>query len=271
MKRIVLFFSATGNSLYVARQLAQGDDSQALSIPSLVHSGKYDVEAEEIGIVMPLYGHMPPNMVREFLAKAHLKADYFFTIFTFGMRPGPVVAIWEEEAKQAGYHFDYINVIQMADNWLHHFNMDDQKKLDATKHIPEQIQAISDDLAERKHWYRPVTAEDWDAHAQFLKGSGIKTEDGFRMEASERFLITDRCVRCGICANVCPRNNYRLVNDRMTTRGTCDYCLACIHNCPQKAIQLRPSENPFLKPEENPNSRYRNPNVKLKDIVMANS
>lgn len=271
MKRLIFYFSATGNSLYVARELAKAvEGGKAVSIPSLMHSGEYDFEADEIGFVMPLYGHMPPNMVREFIGRAKLKAEYFFTVFTFGMRPGPVVAIWDEESSKAGYKMDYINVVQLADNWLHHFNMDDQKQLDPEKHIPEHIRQIADDLDRHRHWLRPVVAEDWDAHVQFQKGSGIKTEDGFRMEASERFVITDRCVRCGVCINVCPRNNYRRVGDHIETNGQCDYCLACIHNCPQKAIQFRPTTDPFLKPEENPNSRYRNPNVSLKDIVMAN-
>lgn len=108
MKRLIFYFSATGNSLYVARELAKAvEGGEAVSIPSLMHSGEYDFEADEIGFVMPLYGHMPPNMVQEFIGRAKLKADYFFTVFTFGMRPGPVCHLGrrvEQGGLQDGLH-----------------------------------------------------------------------------------------------------------------------------------------------------------------------
>lgn len=74
-RRIILYFTATGNCLYAARQIARPDD-QLLSIPQMGKESRYDFEADEIGIVYPVFGHMPPNTVREFIRKARLKADY---------------------------------------------------------------------------------------------------------------------------------------------------------------------------------------------------
>ncbi len=80
-RRVILYFTGTGNSLYIARQLAD-ENTELLSIPQLMRSGKFDIEADEIGIVYPIYGHMPPNMVRRFIQKANLKADYKFAVLT---------------------------------------------------------------------------------------------------------------------------------------------------------------------------------------------
>ena len=44
-KRIILYFTATGNSLYIARQLAD-EDTELLSIPQLVKQGRHDFEAD---------------------------------------------------------------------------------------------------------------------------------------------------------------------------------------------------------------------------------
>lgn len=82
-KRIIFYFTGTGNCLYVARQLA-GENTEILSIPQLAKEGRYDFEADEIGIVYPIYGHMPPNMVREFIKKARLDAPYKFAVLTYG-------------------------------------------------------------------------------------------------------------------------------------------------------------------------------------------
>ena len=52
----------------------------------MVKRGKYEFEADEIGIVYPIYGHMPPYMVRQFIQKARLKAGYKFAVLTYGAR-----------------------------------------------------------------------------------------------------------------------------------------------------------------------------------------
>ncbi len=41
-----------------------------------------------------------------------------------------------------------------------------------------------------------------------------------------------------------------------------EYCLACVHACPQKAI--------IIKHEKNKNERYRNENVSLDEIIKSN-
>ena len=94
-KRIILYFTGTGNCLYVARELAD-EHTELLSIPQLVKQGRYTFEADEIGIVYPVYGHMPSNMVREFIKKAQLKAGYKFAVLTYGNRKCSSVEIWDD-------------------------------------------------------------------------------------------------------------------------------------------------------------------------------
>ncbi len=266
-KRLVFYFTATGNSLYIARQLAS-EGNEPLSIPQLLKNRQLEFEADEIGIVYPIYGHMPPNMVKEFLQTAKLKANYLFCVPTFGARKCSAVEIWDNLAKTCGYKFDYICTLMMVDNWLHAFDMNEQMKMD--KHIPEQLTKIQEDIAAHRQWHEPTTQEERDMHAGFMQFSGLNERDAFLMSASERFLIEGNCIECGICIQVCPRGNYKLTSRGITANGQCDYCLACIHACPQKAIQFRPSENPLLGPERNPKARYRNEHVSLMDIKRAN-
>ena len=114
-KRIVLYFTGTGNSLYVARQLA-GKHAEVLSIPQMVKQGRYEFEADEIGIVYPIYGHMPPYMVRQFIRRAKLKAEYKFAVLTYGARKCDSVEIWNDISRKVGNAFDYIGTIIMVDN-----------------------------------------------------------------------------------------------------------------------------------------------------------
>lgn len=269
-KRILFYFTGTGNCLYVARQLA-GADAELLSIPQMVAQGRYVFEADEIGIVYPIYGHMPPYMVRQFIRKAELKAAYKFAVLTYGARKCDAVEIWDDISRRAGHAFDYIATLIMVDNWLPNFDMNEQIGID--KHIPENLHKIAADLAERRRWHEPVTEEERQMHRGFLAMSGLDPEVGFLMKSERCFTVTDACIGCGACVSVCPRGNYELSSQGVKMQGDCEFCFACIQNCPQRAIRFRKSEDGSFPDgtEKNPNARYRNEHVSLMDIKRANN
>lgn len=269
-KRIILYFTGTGNCLYIARQLA-GNDGEVLSIPQMVKARRYDFDADEIGLVYPIYGHMPPYMVRQFIGKAKLNADYRFAVLTYGARKCDAVEIWDRISHKAGNRFDYIGTIMMVDNWLPNFDMNEQIKMD--KHIPENLARITADIDSRKHWHEPVTEEERQQHQGFLQRSGIDPETGFLMKSEKCFRVTDACIDCGVCTHVCPRGNYELTSKGVGIAGDCEFCFACIQNCPQKAIQFVRSEDGSFPDgkEKNPDARYRNEHISLMDIKLANN
>lgn len=269
-KRVVLYFTGTGNCLYVARQLA-GKEGEILSIPQLMRKKQFEIEADEIGLVYPIYGHMPPYMVREFIKKAQLKAEYKFAVLTYGMRKCNAVEIWDGISRKAGNVFDYISTIVMVDNWLPNFDMNDQMKID--KHIPENLAKITSDLSNRRRWHEPVTQEEREQHEGFMNLSGLDPEVGFLMKADRSFRVTDDCIHCGICTYVCPRGNYELTGQGVKMQGDCEFCFACIQNCPQRAIQFKKNEDGTWPDgsEKNPNARYRNENVSLMELKLANN
>ncbi len=224
-KRIIFYFTGTGNSLYIARQLA-GENTELLSIPQMMKQGKYDFEADEIGLVYPIYGHMPPYMVRQFIQKAKLNAKYKFAVLTYGARKCDSVEIWDRISRKASNAFDYIGTIVMVDNWLPNFDMNEQIKID--KHIPENLQKITTDINQQKHWHEPVTEEERLQHQGFMQRSGLDPEVGFLMKSEKCFAVTDACIDCGICTYVCPRGNYELTSRGVKTSGDCEFCFACI-------------------------------------------
>lgn len=267
-KRLIFYFTGTGNSLYVARQLA-GENGQLLSIPQLMKRGLFEFEAEEIGMVFPTYSNMPPRMVKQFMAKAKLKADYFFAVPTFGAIKATAVENAAKFAARGGTTFNYIKTILMVDVGLHFFDINKERAID--KHIPEQLEAIKADINSRKNYIEETTDEEREFHNGLMAACQMNDEEGFHMQAENRFNIdADKCVGCGTCVEVCPHGNYRFGNRGLETNGECDYCMSCVHNCPQKAITFKPSDNFMLRPEPNPNARFRNPNVTLVDIKRAN-
>ena len=159
---MVFYFTATGNSLYVAKEV----DAQPVSIAQAIHDPNKIYQADSIGIVCPVFGHEMPELVKEFLKISRFETNYFYILLTYGNRHGGAAELAKAYVEGLGIHPDYINVILMADNFLPGFDMEEQRRLD--KKVDEQIVHIKSDLAERKHFIAPVTEQDRAAHQEFL-------------------------------------------------------------------------------------------------------
>jgi ferredoxin len=78
--------------------------------------------------------------------------------------------------------------------------------------------------------------------------------------ADRSFRVDAKCIGCGICAQICPVDNIRLVEGRPVWQHHCETCLACYSWCPQAAI-----DGDIVSYNE----RYHHPSVKLSDMLKA--
>ena len=224
-----------------------------------MREGTLTFQAETIGVVCPVYGHEVPAMVKEFLKKTSFQTDYFYMVLTYGNRHGGAVELARELCRSCGIEPAYMNVLLMADNWLPSFDMEEQKRLD--KNVEGQLAAIREDVRARRRLIAPVTDSDRAAHQEFLSRMSQMPEDAWQ----HLLLVTEDCVGCGICERVCPSGSIHVTDGKAVhTPGKCQTCLACIHACPHRAIQL-------TVPEKNPEARYRNEHVTLEEIIRSNS
>ena len=123
---MVFYFTATGNSLYVAKEL----EARPVSIAPAIHEPNKVYRADRIGIVCPIFGHEMPELVKDFLKAARFETDYFYILLTYGNRHGGAAELAKAYVEELGIHPDYINVILMVDNFLPGFDMEEQKQLD---------------------------------------------------------------------------------------------------------------------------------------------
>ncbi len=100
MKTIIYYFTGTGNSLFVARDVAEKLDGNLVSIPSIMKSERIVADAERIGIIFPVYfadlGGLP-LIVDRFLNKLEvLGARYVFAICIHDGDPGNTIGHLKE-------------------------------------------------------------------------------------------------------------------------------------------------------------------------------
>ena len=248
------YFTATGNCLYVARRIG----GELLSIPQLMRSGSMDISDDAVGVVCPVYACEMPMMVREFMAKASIRAEYFFFVYTYGMGYGEAFAHAELAARERGLTINYINAIQMVDNYLPVFEMQDQIRTLPAKDVEGHADMVCRDIRERKR--APVVFSDRTREQMAMYSQRLAVPI-LRKDAAQRYVVNDNCTRCGICAKVCPANNIS-VADKVVFSSRCEVCYACLHNCPQNALHLA---------TERSAARFRNGSVTLRDIIQANA
>ena len=123
---MIFYFTATGNCLYIAKQL----DQHPINIVQELKKTELSYKDETIGIVAPVYGGELPKIVRRFLDKAKFKTEYLYLILTYGMNDS-VAGEWAYYyAKSQKVHLGYVHTLQMVDNYIPSFDMNEQKAID---------------------------------------------------------------------------------------------------------------------------------------------
>jgi len=254
-KRIVFYFTGTGNSLYVARQLS----TEIYSIPQLLKSNQLEFEADEIGIVYPVYWQLPPKIVQEFLTKAKLQAKYYFCIATYGNCAFNAAELFDDIAQKAGHHFNFVSTLLMVDNWIPMYDMDSEVIKEKKEDL--LLSYYIKDIEAHRNWIEPATEEQRAAHLKSVEKTGGNIP---KIDASEAIIIKSNCRNCGHCIGCCPRGNINKTPEGLSFSGDCELCLACVHDCPHKALSVKYGD-------VNPNARYRHKGIKPADIIQSNS
>lgn len=245
----VLYFTATGNSLYVAKRLG----GECYSIPKLMKEGQFEFEDEKLGIIFPTYYLGVPKIVEEFLSKAKLKSKYIFGIATYGAFSGAVSNHLFEIGKSNGIEFSYINEIIMIDNNLAAFDIKKQLEKEPEKKIEENLVKIIKDVEEGTEYIKK--------HTIIMNGMRLLSVKLSNNEFQKNFSVDNNCNGCKTCERVCPVDNIKVEN-KPIFNNNCQQCMACIHNCPKKAIGIKKEKN---------KTRFINQNITLKEIIDSNN
>lgn len=235
---MILYFSATGNSEYVARQLAEKGETM-ISIPDAIDHNvyTYDVkEGEKVGIISPTYVWTLPSIVVEFIAKLKLNYSskpYMYYVGTFGTTTGAASTMIKRYMADRGYLFDAFYDVKMPDIWTPIFDLSDQEKVaEINRHADRKIQQIKKQLAVQttgKYIHLPTP---------YITGAVGKKIYDQEIRNTRYLSVTASCIGCGLCAKKCPVHAITMQEKKpVWTKKKCTMCLGCLHRCPAFAIQ----------------------------------
>ncbi|HYH01908.1 MAG TPA: EFR1 family ferrodoxin, partial [Bacillota bacterium] len=89
MKTKIFYFSATGNSLALARKIGAGlGDAELISIPRVLQE-PVTIDVERVGLVFPVYAWGMPRIVHDFVKRLQIHTNpYIFAVATCAGVPG---------------------------------------------------------------------------------------------------------------------------------------------------------------------------------------
>ena len=258
MKTNLFCYSATGNSLIVAKDIAAMlPETQIFSIPKIIDQD-IDLNADNIGFIFPVYFSGMPRIVIDFINKLELSIDkYIFAVCTCGSLPMGTLLQVQKQLSTKGITLNAGFSIPMPGSYIikygafplekqeHLFAKEKKKVADIVKMIANQ----QGNKIERNNFL--INAIGNSAYKSMLPK--FPTLD-------QNFNVSDKCNSCNLCERICPVKNIRIMNGRPNWQGNCEHCLACIQWCPVEAIQYGTITNDrkrYHHPEVLPKELYR--------------
>ncbi len=250
---MIFYFSATGNTRWVAFKLANALREQLFYVPDILDKDiTYELApGERLGFVFPVHGWRVPAFMRRFISRMHISSastPYIYSICTAGDSIGDTMT-YLRKAVLANSSMREMGIEDVDSAWslimpesyvgLPFMDVDPPEKEKRKKETAaQQLPGIIETVNNREKGINQLTIGYLPWFLSHVVGWWF-----------EKFYVTDKlfkvtqdkCVKCGICANVCPTHDieggYRQL-PKWKHDGSCLTCFNCYHHCPKHAIEF---------------------------------
>jgi len=257
MNTTIYYFSATGNSLVVARDLAvELGDTKLIPITKALKSG-IDEISDAVGIVFPVYMFGLPLIVVDFLKSLKVKPGaYVFSLATLGGMPGMAHRQAQKILRKRGIKLAAGFSVLMPGNYTPLYGaISDQAQQKMFEKEKIRIKEIACFVRGKK-----AIMEQKPFLTNFLLYKLLYKGGSKQIPLSGKgFWFTAACTKCGLCARICPVINIEMRDSKPVWLDHCQHCMACLQWCPVEAIQFKKSTLG--------KKRYHHPEVSNQEIM----
>lgn len=233
---MILYFSGTGNSAYVAKEIAQELQDELLNINDRIKRNDYSSiqSKKSLVFVLPTYAWRIPRVVENWIKATQFPENmpsYF--IMTCGGDIGNAEKYLVGLCRKKKFLFRGVKELVMPENYIALYDApgtEEAKQIIERAQIPiqESIKIIHQEGCFQK---TESTVKDK------VKSSVVNHMFYPFVVKANKFKADDKCIGCGKCVTDCSLNNIRLVERKPVWGNRCTHCMACICKCPVEAIE----------------------------------
>ncbi len=257
---MIFYFSGTGNTKWAASKLATATHEDLISIAQYMRTDESSHsiaepftlrQDERLGFVFPVHGWRVPRLVREFIEHMKVQAKkppFVYCVCTAGDSIGLTIESLNETIA-SNPSLLHLGIKEVASSYslimpesyvgLPFMDVDPkEREIRKKEKAAKELTVACEEIFNRKEGVSRLTKGP-------IPWFFTKVVGGFfesKLITDKRFHVTkDKCVKCGICANVCP------VGDIKGGHGSypewlhhddCLTCFTCYHHCPHHAIEF---------------------------------
>lgn len=235
---MILCYSGTGNSRYIANRIALETQDTIFDLNDAIKKcGRTEVQTgADVIVVVPTYAWRLPKIVVKWISETNLKgAERIWFVMDCGDGIGNAAKYNERLAQKKGLCYMGTFRIIMPENYIAVFNAPDEDK--AVRIVKKAESAIlrASSLIKAS---MPFATRKSNLSGRIL--SGIVNPIFYRfIVKSSAFRVGSNCTGCGLCAKKCPLNNIHIEDNKPLWGRECTHCMACICYCPVKAIEYK--------------------------------
>ncbi|PKL65275.1 MAG: hypothetical protein CVV32_04615 [Methanomicrobiales archaeon HGW-Methanomicrobiales-3] len=259
MTTIIYYFTGTGNTLAAARMLAEElGDTKLIPLRRAMYYGGSAPEADAVGIAFPVHFLDMPAIVRQFVFNILFNEEsYIFGLATCGEPHGGALFRLQELLDEKGYKLSAGFTLVMPENFIGPVNLmnDVSRREEKFAAASARIPAIASAIRER----RVAVPEGSNSGLWQLGGRLSRHLATVVYDTPSHLHATAACNQCRTCERICPTRNITVKKDGVTFGDDCTQCYACIHWCPNGAIEIGGRTKG--------KARYHHPDVTVRDML----
>ena len=222
---MVLYYSGTGNSKYIAKCIASALETDCLNLNERIKTGDTSsVQTEEnVILVTPTYAWRIPHIVSGWLGKTELVgAKRIWFVMDCGSEIGNAAKYNRELAAQKALTYMGTAQIVMPENYIALFPAPDKQEAKAiVENAKPAIRSIIDCIRNGMEFPAPRN----NLYDRFMSGAGNPIFYK-KIVKADAFTVSDACIGCRKCVQLCPLNNIRLDKDKPVWGANCTHCMS---------------------------------------------
>lgn len=234
---MVLYFSATGNTRFLATELAKKLDDECIDLLDRIKKNDLSEICSERPFIIctPVYVCEMPRFLSKYLRNVKLSGSRKVYFIADSAGYGGITGYLAKKLfrRKKMEFMGYSEVVMPRNYFISHYppQTNDEIKsrlIRACRQLCEIAETVKKSEKLRARYvfmfeklitipFNPVWSK-------------------YKMSAKE-FFADSKCVSCGKCAKVCPLNNISITDSKPIWGNSCTHCMACIGNCPTGAIE----------------------------------